>query len=440
MLPKRQDYYTLLFMIRDKKGKIKSELLPGGGLVGTQQLFGRFYIWKWIFRLAWRYERTIFYLLRKKGLKATINFLYVKIFVPTGEGSGSAAFFLIGWLIRRFPQLAPSPKYIEMEMTTICNKRCIICEHTYWKPKTQEIRHLTYKEFKKYVDQFPGLKWVNLTGEGSAFLNPEYVKMLKYLKSKDIPVFLVDHLADIDKKVLETLVEIGIDGIYVSMDGATKKTYEKIKVGCNFDKAVENIKYLIQLKKKYNSPIPELCFRFVITKLNFQEIPAFVDLVVSFGSQRELGDGIRIDFCGLLSFPEIDYLNVKNIPLKILKEVVEKQKKHDVFVLFAHAEAVGAKNPPLESCLNWMEPYIMMGSYVEPCCAVLMSNNRPWLREHALGLLDEKSFKKIWNSDRYKKFRATINNPKAPVPLLCAGCRAFETEKRAKKYGIDKNL
>ena len=247
MLPKRQDYYTLLFMIRDKKGKIKSELLPGGGLVGTQQLFGRFYIWKWIFRLAWRYERTIFYLLRKKGLKATINFLYVKIFVPTGEGSGGAAFFLIGWLIRRFPQLAPSPKYIEMEMTTICNKRCIICEHTYWKPKTQEIRHLTYKEFKKYVDQFPGLKWVNLTGEGSAFLNPEYVKMLKYLKSKDIPVFLVDHLADIDKKVLETLVEIGIDGIYVSMDGATKKTYEKIKVGCNFDKAVENIKYLIRL-------------------------------------------------------------------------------------------------------------------------------------------------------------------------------------------------
>jgi len=427
-------------MAKGKNKKTKSEVLPGGGLVGTQQLFGKGYIWKWIFRIIWRYQRTIFYLLRKKGIKAAFNFLYVKVFVPTGEGSGGAIYFLVGWLIRRFPRLAPSPNYIEMEMTTICNKRCIICEHTYWKPKTQDIRHLSYKEFKKYVDQFPGLKWVNLTGEGSAFLNPEYIKMLKYLKKKDVPVFLVDHLADISKKSLETLVKIGIDGIYVSMDGATKKTYEKIKVGCNFDQAVENIKYLIQLKKKYKTPMPELCFRFVITTLNYEETPDFIDLVTSFGSQRELGDGTRIDFCGLLSFPEIDYLSVKKIPIKILKEVVKKQKKYDVLVLFAHAEAMGSQNPPLESCINWMEPYIMMGGYVQPCCAVMMSNKRPWLREHALGNLEKESFKEIWNSERYRKFRAAINNPKAPVPFLCAGCRAFETKKRIQKCGVDRDL
>jgi MoaA/NifB/PqqE/SkfB family radical SAM enzyme len=427
-------------MKKKEKKDVKSKILPGGGLVGTQQLLGRFYIWKWILRIVWNYKRTVFYLLRKKGLRATLKFLYVKIFVPTGEGSGGAIYFLIGWLIRRFPNLAPYPRYIEMEMTTICDKRCVLCEHTYWKPGDQEFRHLTLTEFKEYVDQFPDLKWVNLTGEGSAFLNPEYIEMLKYLKSKNIPIFLVDHLADLDKKIIEELVKIGIDGIYVSMDGATKETYEKIKVGCNFDQVIENIRYLIRMKKKYKSPIPELCFRFVITTLNFQEIPDFVDLVASLGTKKDLGDGTRIDFCGLLNFKEIEYLNIKHIPSDILKRLVEKQKKYDMFILFAHAEAIGMENAPIESCICWMEPYIMMGGYALPCCAVLMANNRPWLREHAFGNLNEKHYREIWDSSRYRKFRATINNPKAPVPLFCAGCRAYDTKERIKKHSIDKDL
>ncbi|MCL5410986.1 MAG: radical SAM protein [Patescibacteria group bacterium] len=423
-----------------EKEKAKSEVLPGGGLVGTQQLFGKSYIWKWIIRVAWSYRRTFFYLLRKKGVKAAFNFLYVKVFVPTGEGSAGAIYFLIGWLIRRFPGLAPHPNYIEMEMTTICNKRCIICEHTYWKPKDQEYRHLTFKEFKTYIDQFPKLKWVNLTGEGSAFLNPEYVKMLKYLKQKKVPIFLVDHLADMDKKTIEELVKMGIDGIYISIDGATKATYEKVKKGCDFDKVVGNLKYLVEMKKKYKSPIPELCFRFVITTENYKEIPDLVDLVFSIGNKKELGDGTRIDYCGLLSFKEIDYLKVGKIPKPIIARLVEKQKQYDALVLFAHVEAIGAENAPVESCISWMEPYIMMGGYVQPCCAVMMSNNRPWLREHAFGNLNEKSFKEIWHSDRYKRFRASINNSKKQVPLYCAGCRAFSTKERVKKYGIAKDL
>ncbi|HOX40661.1 MAG TPA: radical SAM protein [bacterium] len=423
-----------------KEGKVKSQILPGGGLVATQHLFGKSYIWKWIFRIAFAYRRTIFYLLRKRGLKATLNFLYVKIFVPTGEGSGGAIYFLIGWLIRRFPRIAPYPRYIEMEMTTICNKKCVICEHTYWKPKDQEYRHLTLAEFKKYIDEFPKLKWVNLTGEGSAFLNPDYVEMLRYLKSKKVPIFLVDHFGDIKKETIEELVRIGIDGIYFSVDGATKETYEKIKVGCNFDKVTENLKYLVEMKKKYKTPIPEMCFRFVITKDNYQDIPAYVDYVYSIGDRKELGDGTRIDFCGLLAFPEIAHYNLKKMPPEILEKLVEKQKKYDAFVLFAHAESTGVENVPIDCCINWMEPYIMMGGYVQPCCAVMMSNKRPWLREHALGNINEQSVKEIWNSDRYRKLRASVNNPKAPVPLMCADCRAFSTKERIKKYGIDKSL
>lgn len=88
---------------------------------------------------------------------------------------------------------------MEIEVTTVCDKQCIFCEHTFWKKEEQESRHLSFEEFKFIAGQFPVLRWVNLTGEGSAFLNKDYFKMISYLREKyDTAIYLVDHLSDIN--------------------------------------------------------------------------------------------------------------------------------------------------------------------------------------------------------------------------------------------------
>lgn len=406
-----------------------------GQLSVNAELQGFTYMFSTMLRIAWSYKRTFFYLLKKRGLKAAYNFFYVKTFVPTGEGAGAAAYFLIGPLIRKFPRLAPYPKYIEMEMTTVCNKRCILCEHTYWNEKPV---HLTFEQFKQTVDQFPDLKWVNLTGEGDAFLNPDYLNMLEYLKKKDVCIFLVDSFDNINEERARRLLNMDIDGIYVSFDAATKETYEKIKVGCKFERSLGNLKRLIELKKEMNKPIPDICFRFIITTLNYTEMPQFVELVRSLGTPKELGDGVRIEFCGLLEFPEIAKYKVWTVPKEILQETIKKSKETGIAVYFAHSEP--EKHPPLENCIAWMEPYVMTGGYMQPCCAVLMSNKRDFLRKYTLGNVYDKSIHDIWYSERYKRFRDTITNPKAKVPLICNGCRAYSTEDRAKKYGVDETL
>jgi MoaA/NifB/PqqE/SkfB family radical SAM enzyme len=411
------------------------KILPGGlpiseEILGTKEILGM------MIKAAWSYKRTMLYLLRKRGFRALANFLFIKIFVPVGEGSGAVAFFFVGPLIRRFPQLAPYPYNVEIEVTTKCNKRCIICEHTYW--KDQKERHLSFREFKHIVDQFPKLKWVNLTGEGDAFLNKDYLKMIRYLKLKDIPVYLVDSFDLLNEEIAKELLEIGVDGIYISMDAATKETYEKIKVGCSFERSIANIKRLIKLKKEMKSPIPELCFRYVVSTLNLKEMPDFIELVSSLGDRSSLGDGSHVEYCGLLVFDEVKHLYVPKIPEDIVREVLRKSKEHDILVLFPHAEP--HRFPSINHCLAWMEPYIMMGGYVLPCCAVLMSNQREFLRMHSFGNIFEKSFREIWYSERYKRFRQTVNNSKAKVPLLCRGCRAYDTSLRERKYGVDFNL
>lgn len=384
------------------------------------------------------YRRTIWYLLKKRGVKSVYNFLYIKSFVLAG-GEGTENWIgriLLEPFLRLFPRLAPIltsyPFTVEIEITNKCNKKCLICEHTYW---NEPNRDLSFEEFKKIVAQFPKLKWVNLTGEGDAFLNKDYLKMIEYLKGRNIPVFLVDSFDLINEEIAEKLIKMGVDGIWISWDGATKETYEKIKVGCSFEKGYQNIKKLLELKRKMNSPIPELCFRYIVNSLNVHEMPRFVELIHSLGDQKLLGDGSKVEFAGLLRFKEVEHLFIPKIPENILRETIKKGKELGVRVTFAHSSESAL--PPLENCRAWSEPYIMMGGYVMPCCAVLQNNNRDFLRKHALGNILDEPFKKIWYSKRYKRFRQMIVNKKDKVSILCKGCRAYNTKVREEKYGVE---
>ena len=156
-----------------------------------------------------------------------------------------------------------------------------------------------------------------------------------------------------------------------------------------------------------------------------------VELVHSLGN---LGEGAMLEFTGLLVFKEIEHFALREIPCEILKETEEKAQKLGVNISFSHLQK--EKLPPIEKCTAWLEPYIMMGGYVMPCCAVLMSNKRDFLRKYAMGSINEKPFKEIWYADRYKKFRKMVVDKNAKVPVLCAGCRAYDTKEREKKYGV----
>ena len=401
----------------------------------TAKVIGISGIAKMIIKAAFSYRHTMWYLLKRGKFKDLSNFFYTKIFVPTGEGSGELAYYFIGAFLQRYPQFAPYPKYIEIEMTSRCNKRCLICEHTYFKEPNID---LSFDDFKYLTDQFD-LKWVNLTGEGDAFLNKDYLKMIGYLKNRGTSVYLVDSFDLINKNVSNELVKMGVDGIYISMDGATRETYESIKVGCKYDRVINNIKSMLDVKKAYKSPIPEICFRYIVNKKNLHEMDDYVHVLNKLATRKQWGDGSKIHFAGLLDYPEIHQLYLKNIDQRYIDEAIDvpKSYKDGMPVVFAHTQE--NTNPSINRCLAWLEPYFALVPYhmALPCCAVMMSNNRKKLAEYCFGDYTKEKFKDIWNHPYYKWFRKTVTNPKEKVPMLCAGCRAYDTREREKTYGVD---
>lgn len=403
----------------------------------NRMIMGNGYLYKNKLIRTFNNHKHVLQLVRMGKFKRALNLLNTIYFVPGGEGAMSLSYKLgLSKLITKYPHLAPIPRYIEIEVTTVCDKKCIICEHTHWERDSQEIRHLKFDEFKYITSQLPNVRWVNLTGEGSAFLNKDYFKMLRYLRETyDTSLYLVDHLSDLSVDDLDELIDL-VDGIYVSIDGATKETYEKIRVGCSFDKVINNLKYIINKKRELKQYKPDLNIRYVLIKDNIKEVPMFIDLINSIATRKDIDVGM-INFTGLLYFDEIKEWYADKFPEEVVEEV-RKRVNNGVFFRFEHC--IDELNPPPHKCFYWMEPYIMMGGYVMPCCSVMMSNKRPFLRENAFGNVFERDFKEMWNSDRYRTFRKTITNPKAPVPILCAGCRGFNTKEREKQYGIAEDI
>lgn len=372
----------------------------------------------------------IWYLIKKGRFKKLRSFLWARLFVRDIAGGLLDPFYTY------FPSLAPYPKEVEVEVTTRCHLKCILCEHTYWKNETYKKKDLSYEDFVKICNQFPKLRFINVTGEGTCFLNKDFIKMLEYLSNRGVYTLFVESFDLFDEPLIRKVVELGVDRIEVSVDAAKKETYEKVKVGAKWDTMVKNLKILRDVKRECGSPFPYVFFRYVITTLNKDEMGDFLDFVKDV--DVNLGRTTDVEFAGLLTFKEIEKYDVNSLDDSLLKKIEKKANKNNIYVAWpAHTRRkTQHMRTSMANCAKWRQPYIMIGGDVVIDCAVLMSNNRENLIKTRLGNVLEQDFHDIWHSERYKAIRKSVNKRKGPISILCKGCRGYDDiVEREKKYG-----
>ncbi|MEM5813225.1 MAG: radical SAM protein [Candidatus Aenigmatarchaeota archaeon] len=328
------------------------------------------------------------------------------------------------FLIEKF-NLAPYPRQIEIEPTTRCSLRCIMCEHTYWNEPNID---MSFEQFKYIIDQFPGLFWIGLTGIGESFLNKDFLKMLYYAKEKGINVELYDNFVYLKKDIAEKIIKDQlITRLYISLDACTKETYEKIRVGAKFENVMKNLNDFLDLKNKIKTKYPKMSFHFIVNKINMHEIPDYVEFVYNLIKDRE--EGIlpteTILFTKILHpFEEIKDIYIEEVPKEIVEEAEKRAKKFGISVKFA--VNITKDLPSCKKCFAWLEPFIFADGTVIPCCEQNEFNRRWYQRKYAMGNVFEKPFKEIWNGEKFKELRKTLR--KGKFPLACKGCVIYKED------------
>jgi len=147
------------------------------------------------------------------------------------------------------------PIRLWVEATSSCNFRCVMCPNK--ELKNQDKGTMDFDDYRKIIDEAKDFVFdINLAHRGESLLHPRISEMIQYATEKHIYTKLHTNGSLLTKDLSHKIIKSGLDRLSFSFDGFKKETYEKIRVGGDFNQTVQNIKQFLEVKKKLHSKKP----------------------------------------------------------------------------------------------------------------------------------------------------------------------------------------
>ncbi len=163
---------------------------------------------------------------------------------------------------------------IEIELTTICDAKCVMCPRDEYQFK---FKSMEFPLFKKILDEAVanGVTSVLLCGFGDIFLDKGVEKKLAYCR-ETYPAIKLFTPSTCSRLVPKNLHLVNyLDTLKISMYGMTKNSYEAVHRGVlKFETVWENIHNILQYRKSMSHPL-YIAMNFVVLPENEHETLAW---------------------------------------------------------------------------------------------------------------------------------------------------------------------
>ena len=180
----------------------------------------------------------------------------------------------------REPSLNGLPETVFIELAMACNLRCEMCPV----PKNMELMGSRARVIMK-PDVFRRVL-SGLTGNhhslclnqmGEPLLNKHAAKYVQWAKADGHRVGFYTNGTLLSRSVADALLDAGIDYVVFSLDGATKHTFESIRIGADFETTMANVRYFCVEAKRRTRPC-HVMVHMIISDLTEHEREQFSEL------------------------------------------------------------------------------------------------------------------------------------------------------------------
>jgi AbrB family looped-hinge helix DNA binding protein len=325
-----------------------------------------------------------------------------------------------------------------IEPTTRCNLRCKTCMRNVWDEPIGDMDGETFKCILQSLQAMPDLPVVFFGGFGEPFVHPEIIDMIKSVKRLGAPVEIITNGILVNEKCSEELIDIGLDMLWVSIDGASPECYGELRPQGSLADVIENLKTLKKIKLNRGSRIPRIGISFVVTKRNVKEFPDVIKLGYQIGVQKYLVTNVYPHTPELLD--EILYMRSIGEPLEsqarvILPRIDLKDETSSILEAsirgYYGAQLEGLELLfPSETC-----PFIAKGSIavrwdgmVSPCLP-LLHTHVSYLGErlrvnnaYSVGSILENPLHEIWSKEEYSQLRMRLEEFDFSPCATCNSC------------------
>jgi radical SAM protein with 4Fe4S-binding SPASM domain len=169
------------------------------------------------------------------------------------------------------------PLHLDIEVTGRCN---LMCTHCVRHSRRTDIGDMDMGLFRRIIDEGAeyGLPSIIPHWMGESFLHPQLIEMIRYAKAKRImDVRINTNCTLLDEETIENIFTSGLDTIVCSIDAVEADTYNRIKVGSDFDLVHDNVGKMASLKNSRGLAKPRIIVQMIDMKKNHEELTAFID-------------------------------------------------------------------------------------------------------------------------------------------------------------------
>lgn len=319
---------------------------------------------------------------------------------------------------------------MQLEPVGQCNLRCRMCPSRFrrdgspWGPPA----FMTWGLFTRLLREFAGVKRLRLQGLGEPLLHPRLFEMVSYAVERGFRVSVGTNAARIGKRRADKLVSCGLDVLDVSVDGATRETYEAVRTRGRFRHLLRGLLLVNRAKERAGSGRPAVRFTTVAMKENLPELPAIVRLAHRLGVSTVFVQHLAHTFMDS-TLPEQysamrDYVRAGTLLGEDVQRVeayfdrARQAARECGVALRLPALPAGARRPDAPRCTwPWAGAYVTYRGIALPC-AVTGTPDRM-----VLGNVTSEGFRRIWSGAAYRVFRASLagGNP----PEICRHCSVY---------------
>jgi radical SAM protein with 4Fe4S-binding SPASM domain len=330
----------------------------------------------------------------------------------------------------------PLPRFVQIEPVGQCNLRCRMCPIQYrtdgapGKPPA----FMEFALFRRLLEQFEGAEELQLQGLGEPMLHPLFFEMVRHAAGRGLRVSTNSNLTVLTEARADACVRSGLHTLHVSLDGATKATYEAIRLQANFDHVLRNLRRLMLARERLRSampPMPHVRLVAVVMRRNLAELPDLVRLAHAEGVEALSVQHLCHDF-GESSLPPQyrpmrDFVDDQTLlhedPQRISRFFdAARETARELGIELRLPNVTPRKHPPGTSGRTrcdwpWRGAYVSYDGKAMPCCMVATPD-----RIH-FGDMAQDGVAAVWNNQGYTSFREQLAS--GPPPDVCKSCAVY---------------
>lgn len=156
-----------------------------------------------------------------------------------------------------FQRLRSLPTIIRIEPAMVCNLRCPLCSTPWRELPHGQSKYLTFEAFRTIIAKVGTAAFrITFYMDGEPLLNRHLLEMVHHASKRGIFTSFSSNFTLATDRVVNGILESGLDFLSISLDGFHQETYQRYRVGGDVKKVLDAIAQLMRRRHQLQRQLP----------------------------------------------------------------------------------------------------------------------------------------------------------------------------------------